>query len=266
MEGKTQILHTFAICAYKESPFLEECILSLKNQKIKSEILMVTSTPNAHIEQLAVKYEIPLYINDGESGITQDWNFALSHVETRYATIAHQDDTYEPEYAENVVEELQKENHPLIAFTDYSEIRNGKKVYDVPMLEIKRKMLIPLKGTAFRKSKWVRRRILSLGDAICCPSVCFCMANLKRPIFHNKYRSCEDWEAWEKISRMKGSFVYVAKPLMSHRIHEDSATTAIIKDNARIQENYEMYCKFWPKPIARFINHFYTKSEDSNNL
>lgn len=34
---------------------------------------------------------------------------------------------------------------------------------------------------------------------------------------------------------------------MCHRIHEESATTAIIHDNARVQENYTMYCKFWPE-------------------
>ena len=32
--------HTFAICAYKESPYLEECIQSLMNQTVKSDILI----------------------------------------------------------------------------------------------------------------------------------------------------------------------------------------------------------------------------------
>ena len=34
--------HTFVICAYKESPFLEDCILSLKKQSIRSHIILVT--------------------------------------------------------------------------------------------------------------------------------------------------------------------------------------------------------------------------------
>ena len=42
--------HTFAICAYKESPYLEECIKSLKNQTIKSNILIATSTPTDYIK------------------------------------------------------------------------------------------------------------------------------------------------------------------------------------------------------------------------
>ena len=45
--------HTFAICAYKESPYLEECIKSLKNQTIKSNILIATSTPNDYIKGIA---------------------------------------------------------------------------------------------------------------------------------------------------------------------------------------------------------------------
>lgn len=257
--------HTFVICAYKESEYLEECILSLRNQKSDSLIIMETSTPNTYISSLAEKYEIPLYINP-HGGITQDWNFGLSKIETKYATIAHQDDIYEPEYGTKILEAFENAKNPLIAFSDYGEVREGVKVTDTKMLNIKRLMLSPLRIKAFSGSKFVRRRILSLGDPISCPAVSFNLERLERPIFRDGFRSCEDWEAWELISRRKGEFLYVPEPLMYHRIHEESATTAIIQDNARVEENYIMYCKFWPKPIAKLINKFYTKSEDSNTL
>lgn len=263
---KEMCLHTFVICAYKESPYLEECILSLKQQHMSSKIIMATSTPCKYLDMMATKYEIPLFINEGEAGITQDWNYALSKVNTKYATIAHQDDVYEAEYTKSMVTFLEKEDNPIIAFSHYSEIRNGEKVYKTTMLNIKKMMLFPLKNHLFWKSRFVRRRVLSLGDPICCPSVCFSMDNVQQPVFENHYRSCEDWEAWEKLSKQKGAFIYIPKPLMSHRIHEDSTTTEIIKDCGRIQENYEMYCKFWPKWFAGCINHFYTKSENSNEL
>jgi glycosyltransferase involved in cell wall biosynthesis len=258
--------HTFVICAYKESEYLEECIKSLKNQTVKSEILMATSTPNEWIEFMAKKYEIPLFINEGEGGITQDWNFALSKVERGFVTIAHQDDIYERSYTELVLKGIMNTKRPLIAFTDYYELRNGKKIYNNQMLKIKRLMLLPMRVKAFSGSRFVRRRVLSMGDAICCPSVTFNLKKLEQPVFQNHFRSCEDWEAWEKISKLRGDFVYVNKPLMCHRIHEASATTAIIQDNGRVEENYIMYCKFWPKPIAKLINRFYTKSEKSNVL
>lgn len=257
--------HTFVICAYKESEFLEECIISLMRQTVSSTIIMETSTPNGHIEGLAKKYNIPLYINPN-GGITQDWNFGLSHVKTQYATVAHQDDVYEPEYTEKIMQRFIHSKCPLIAFSDYFELRNEKKVYNTTMLKIKRLMLVPLKIECFKGSRFIRRRVLSMGDPICCPAVSFNLDLVKRPIFKDGFRSCEDWEAWETISRLKGDFLYIATPLMCHRIHEESATTAIIQDNARVEENYVMFCKFWPKPIARLINRFYTKAEDSNSL
>ena len=45
--------HTFVICAYKESEFLEECILSLKKQTVRSNIFIATSTPNKYIDDIA---------------------------------------------------------------------------------------------------------------------------------------------------------------------------------------------------------------------
>lgn len=257
--------HTFVICAYKESPYLEECILSLKEQSMASDIIMETSTPNEQIEALAQKYDIPLFVNP-HGGITRDWNFGLSHVNTKYATVAHQDDIYEKEYAAQILAAMESAKAPLIAFSDYYELRDEKKVHDTTMLKIKRIMLWPLKIKGLQGSRFVRRRILSFGDPICCPAVTFNFELIDRPVFKDGFRSCEDWEAWEMISKQKGSFVYLPKPLMCHRIHEESATTAIIQDNARVEENYIMFRKFWPAPIAKLINHFYTKSEDSNTL
>ena len=257
--------HTFVICAYEESKYLEECILSLKNQKSESLVIMETSTPNAHISSLAEKYEIPLYINPN-GGITQDWNFGLSKVGTQYATIAHQDDVYEPEYGQKILQALEQSKKALIAFSDYGEIRNCNRVTDTQILKIKRLMLMPLRIKLFRRSKFVRRRILSLGDPISCPAVSFNLERLVRPVFRDGFGSCGDWEAWEMISRMDGDFLYVAEPLMYHRIHEESATTRMIQDRARVEENYRMYCKFWPKPIAKRINQYYTKSEEFNSL
>ena len=265
-DNRNEIDHTFCICAYKESPYLEECVESLIGQSRKSNIIMVTSTPNQYIQSIADKYQVPLIINNGEGGITQDWNFGLKQVKTRYATIAHQDDVYLKNYADNLCNMMDREKTPLIAFSDYYEIRNGERIHDTKMLKIKRFMLFPLRFKPFWKSKFVRRRILSLGDPICCPAVTFCLDYIAQPIFKNGFRSCEDWEAWEMISRKKGSFLYTKQPLMCHRIHEESATTAIIQDQARTEENFIMYCKFWPKGIAKFINHFYDKSEESNDL
>lgn len=53
--------HTFVICAYKESRYLEECVLSLLAQTYQSKIIVVTSTPNKWIEDIVEKYHLPYY-------------------------------------------------------------------------------------------------------------------------------------------------------------------------------------------------------------
>ena len=55
--------HTFAICAYRESPYLEECIRSVLNQSMKTSVIITTSTPNHHIRSIAEKYGVPVFEN-----------------------------------------------------------------------------------------------------------------------------------------------------------------------------------------------------------
>ena len=190
--------HTYVICAYKESPFLEECIRSLKAQTVQSEIIMATSTPNDYIRSLADEYEIPLFVNSGPGGITQDWNFGYAQTNTPYVTIAHQDDIYLEHYTERMLAAMQRADRPLIYFTDYGELRNGAPVLENGLLRVKRRLLLPLRK--FRRSRWIRRRVLSMGCPICCPSVSFARENLPKVVFRNHYSSCEDWEAWERLS------------------------------------------------------------------
>lgn len=90
--------------------------------------------------------------------------------------------------------------------------------------------------------------------------------NLPKPVFTEYFRSNADWEAWERISREKGSFVYLKQPLMTHRIHEGSETSQVIGETGRGQEDYALFLKFWPKSMAKLLEHFYTAGEKSNQL
>ena len=59
-------LHTFAVCAYKDSPYLEACIRSLTEQQVKTDVICCTSTPSPYIEKITKKYAVPLYVREGE--------------------------------------------------------------------------------------------------------------------------------------------------------------------------------------------------------
>ena len=161
---------------------------------------------------------------------------------------------------------MKHSERPIIGFSDYCELHGNSLVCKTRMLQIKRMMMLPLKARPLCTSRFVRRRILSFGDPICCPSVCFNMDVVKTPIFREHFKSNEDWEAWEKLSKESGAFVYVPKILVAHRIHEGSITTSVLTDNSRIGEDEEMFEKFWPAPIAKAINHWYSKAEKYNRI
>ena len=61
--------HTFVICAYKESPYLEACIRSLKKQTVASAICLATSTPSDYLKNICEKYDIAYDVSyeDGQN-------------------------------------------------------------------------------------------------------------------------------------------------------------------------------------------------------
>ena len=179
-------------------------------------------------------------------------------------TIAHQDDIYDRKYAETAVKLLDRANNPLIFFCNYYEIKNGEKISHTKNLIIKKIMLLPLKITFFRKFIFIKRLVLAMGNPICCPAVTYVKDNLPEKIFKVGYKSNIDWEAWERLSRMNGEFIYTEKKLMGHRVHEGSTTTEIIGMNLRTVEDFEMLKKFWPEKIAKVINKIYKNAEKSN--
>lgn len=256
--------HTFAICAYKESPYLEECIQSLLAQEEPSAIVLCTSTPNDHISSLAATYDLPLFTSGQKPGIASDWNYALSQADTPYVTIAHQDDTYEPAYSKRMRAAMSSLEHPLLYFTNYGEIREQKRVTESRLLAVKRRLLSPLEDGRHASSKKARRKALSLGSAICCPSVTLAVHNLPHPVFTNELKSNLDWQAWTRIANMEGQFYYDSEVLMFHRIHEGSETSALIVDNTRTEEDLYMLKQFWPSPLASLLNLVYKRGQKSN--
>lgn len=259
--------HTFVVLAYKESKYLEECINSLLSQSLKTNIVIATSTPNKYINDIAKKNKIKVIINKENKGIANDFNFAVNCVESNLITIAHQDDIYDKDYAKNIVEKYKNYKNALIFFTNYFEIRNNEKVYSNKNIKIKEKLLFLLKNKKLSSYRFVKRSALRFGNAICCPSVTFCKKNIHlKEIFTSTFTSNMDWLAWERLSKENGSFIYINKKLMGHRVHEESTTTKIIEEGNRTNEDYEMFVKFWPKWIAKILNKFYKNSEKSNKV
>lgn len=259
--------HSFAVCAYGQSPYLRECLDSVLRQDGQaSEVFIATSTPSEWLEQVAREYGVALYVNEGPGGIGPDWNFAYAQAKGRYVTIAHQDDVYCARYATSATLQLSARPDSLIFFCDYGELRGDKRVTRNLNLRIKRVLLAPLRSQRAAGRRGAKRAPIALGNAICCPSVCFNKEVIPNPPFSTQLGNALDWDCWERLSKQPGAFCYAPDVLMYHRIHVDSATSANIESDVRSTEDLKMLERFWPKPIAGLLFKAYAHGMDSNAM
>ena len=181
-------------------------------------------------------------------------------------TLAHQDDIYEPRFVESTLYHLNKRNKDdvIMLFTDYYELRNNARTTSNRILRVKRIMNAPFCLPGGAGSRFVRRRVLSFGEPICCPSATFVKKHAGISIFDTTYINSCDYKTFVDLANKRGAFVYIPEILMGHRIYEESATTRNIANGIRKREDEEIMALFWPRPIARLINRFYSSSEKSN--
>lgn len=257
-------LHTFAICAYKDSPYLEACIRSLTLQTVPSEIICCTSTPSPYIRGLAKRYGIPLYVREGESGIRADWLFAWQKARGRFVTIAHQDDVYRKSYTRELSEAFRRHPDMTVFVSDYITIKmEGKEARLQPanaVWAVKKLLRLPLRLSALSGNRFVKRSALMFGNALCCPACTYCKERIGNQMFQSDYEFALDWDNLWELAGKPGRFICCEKPLLAYRVHDGAATKACIKDNRRMDEETAMFRKIWPGRFAALLMRFYQKA------
>jgi glycosyltransferase involved in cell wall biosynthesis len=260
--------HAFVVPAYGDSPFLDDCLRSLREQTMQgSEIVVTTSTPSPFVAAAAARYAAALVINPERAGIASDWNFALAATRADLVTLAHQDDVYAPSYVEAIIGVLLRHPATLIAFCDAAEhTPDGPRAASMNV-RVKRWLCARAFGSReYLDTRKDKQRLLAWGNPVNCPSVVFDRRKLAQFRFDLGFASNLDWDAWERLAQIEGGFAYVRMPLVSHRVHPGSETTALIADHRRSTEDRRMFDRFWPRPAAAVIALIYRLGYLGNRL
>jgi len=260
--------HSFAVLAYKESPYLEDCVLSLINQTVKSDVVIYTSTLSQSIISVSEKYRIPVVTNKDDHGIASDWSFGYNNCGTDYVTLVHQDDIYLPRYNELCFAAIDKIRNPdtLIVFTWYNDLVGKKeKVFNINFL-VKKLLLLPFLFKPVIRSRFLKRAALLFGSPIPCPSVMYNRARIGVFNFSEKFNCNMDWDAWLRLSDKKGSFVFVNEKLLLHRVYKDSQTSFQIDGAGRKKEDLLIFEQLWARPLARLLSMVYQLSYKANDV
>lgn len=235
---------------------MEDCVTFLIKQNDPSIIKIFTSTPNSIISDIAKRHSIPISIQEESTGIGHDWNGAFSFCSSTWVTLAHQDDIYYPEYAAEVKKAIDAHPGASIIFTDYDEIKDGNIISGSGLVRLKRILLeLGFWGRNRITSKWAKTNCIRFACAIPCPAV-----TIRRDAgfrFDENLKVNLDWDAWLRLAQQEGAFVWIRKPLMAHRIHDEQESSSAIRTGVRKQEDLLMLKRLWPSFLAHLIEKTY---------
>ncbi len=258
--------HAFCVPAFGPSPWLAACLASLLSQdEPGSRVVVTTSTPHDELHALTKHLGVPLIVSNQPPGIASDWNFALTATDARYVTVAHQDDTYSPSFRAQTRSAFMREPAAILAFTRYRE--HAPAGPRPPNLNMRVKSVLSelaFVGGDVIHGRMAKRRLLALGNPVCCPSATFDRGQVPDFRFSDGFRTNLDWDAWTRMADMPGAFLYIREALVSKGIHADSETSATIASRVREHEDLQMLERFWPRTIATLLMTAYRHSYTAN--
>ena len=256
--------HCFAISAYGESPYLEECIRALQAQSVKPDIILCTSTPNELIRGLAEKYAVPLFIREGKSSLKDDWNFAIQTAAAErgaeLVTVAHQDDLYHKDYLKALVLAERAFPDMSVFCTRYRTIDAEGRPLKTRAESVKRYLRLPLRLRCLSGLSLIKTLPLLFGNGIGCPTCTYRLSLTGMPVFRTDSHFVIDWEMLLRLASEPGRFICAERELVDYRVHDGAETKKNIQNHNREAEESAVFRKLWPAPAAALLMYFYKKA------
>jgi hypothetical protein len=252
--------HCFVVLAYGDSPFLDGCIKGLKAQTIRTQIVVATSTPSPFIDNVATRYGVEVRVNPKKESIGADWNFGLSLPPARYVTLAHQDDTYEPRFAERTLRLFEARPEAALCFTAYREIDDSGREKTSKISQVKHLLENSIIGQREAVKGTRLKAFLAFGNPLPCSSVTFNRGRLPNFLFSLDYASNLDWDAWVQLQQQGETFLHAPEPLIGRRHNPLTATSRLIREGIRQKEDLIMFRRIWPAPLGDAIAYLYRAS------
>jgi hypothetical protein len=253
---------TFAVPAVGDAPYLADTLASLTAQRAPAEIHVrwVARTapgPVAWAEKIRVTEA------DRSEGIGADWEAALRLADTPLVCLAHADDVYAADYSAAILAAAQRWPDAGVYFTDAGYLTDSRR--HAWLASIKRRInpahrfRLPRAGDEpVRIAAADMRDALRWGCFIPCPTVTYRVPLLQRalggrPIFSRTLRAALDWRAWIDLARADVDFVYVPRPLVHLRVHEQATTQGALRSGVRAEEDAQLIGEMWPSPAASAV-------------
>ena len=241
-------VHVIIPC-YNGENYITETLNSIFNQSYTQFILTViddhSKDNSLSLLQGITDSRLCIIQNKEQLTITQNFNNCVRHSQTDLFCIMHQDDVYEPNYLEEMVEAMNTHKETAIAHCDFFTIDEaGSKIIDFKY-ELKRQLFF--KETEYTFLDYMDEyKMLMMGDYIICPSVMY-----RRSIFESigyfddQYLQVEDWDFYIRILLNQNKILRVNKRLFNYRIHKKTKSQELVKNLVKYKEEISMLTKHY---------------------
>ena len=213
-------LVSVVIPAWNVAPFIGEAIDSVLAQRYPNRELIVVndgSPDGAQLDEVMARYadrrEIR-YLRQPNGGPSAARNLGIRHARGELIALLDGDDTWDPEYLSAQVDFLEQNPSLDVVYCDARLFGTG-----------------PLAGRTFMdgapsSGDPTFERLIAMECAI--PTTCVVArreAMVTAGLFDERFRRCEDYDLWLRMSAAGARFGYQRRVLASHRLHATSAAT-----------------------------------------
>jgi glycosyltransferase involved in cell wall biosynthesis len=233
---------TFAIPYYRNKFLLEKTLLSVISQDREDwRVVVVDDRGGEDAEDVALGFKdsrIRYFRNSTNLGIADNWNKAISLVNTEFVTVLHSDDELEPVYADLMINLLDKYPNVNAAHCRTRVINlNGEAIWSLPD-EVK-KLVRPKNVSEVLTCGEEGLLSITRGAWIFCPTLCYRREMLPPAPFNNRWQFVLDVDLMARILFDGGSFVGTPKIGYRYRRHLTNQTALLTESTVRFQEEFD---------------------------
>jgi glycosyltransferase involved in cell wall biosynthesis len=239
----TGFVHIF-VPAYGESPYLEECLESIKTHTDETVLCTVLDdcSPNANIRSSVEKFgnRFSYVRNDRNLGLARNFQKAFDLSESTYTLIVGSDDVLLPGYVDQLKEAAQKFPTACLFQPQVSVIDENSQTFNA-FPDLIKKFINPGKRNLKEYEASVILRRLLIGDFFYFPSIAWKAEVVRSYQLNPHLKTAVDLDLIARLAMENHTFVIGGQTVFSYRRHSKSVSMELGMSYERSKEEIEVH-------------------------
>jgi len=231
---------TVVIPVHNGARYLPETICSLQAQTLRDfRLLCIDDASDDDSAAVIETAGVELMPNERRLGLAKTWNRAVALADSEYLVLAHQDDVYDPAYAETMLDAIASLPRAFAVHCKVRTIDDGGRAIAHPAAVFKERFWPD--GNRVEREPALELAMLQRGNYVVAPTVMFRRsAVLCIGPFDERYEFVTDWEYWMRGVLAGFTLGGVPSRLVAFRRHEQTATRAHERTLRRYEEELDL--------------------------